>query len=96
MWVEYSNKQTGQNVMFVYGFAAWEKRALLSGLPLVIRKLEKRIEQIEKNPKNEGQVTFKDMQREVQLQINTLKEIQKDFENDIQVYNRDKPIHQQV
>jgi hypothetical protein len=96
MWVEYSNKQTSQNVLFVYGFTAWEKRMLISGFPLQIRKLEKRIEQIEKNPKNEGQVTFKDMQREIELQILSLKEIQKDFENDIQVYNRDKPIHQQV
>jgi glutathionyl-hydroquinone reductase len=96
MWTEYALKQDSRYMTYVYGFAPWEKRVLLSGIPSHIRKLEKRIDQIENNPKNEGQVTFDDMQREIQLQINSLKEIQKEFEKDIELYNRDKPNHLQV
>jgi hypothetical protein len=96
MWTEYSNKQAGSNIIYVYGFAAWEKRILLAGIPAAIQKLEKQILRIKNNPKNEGQANFWEQEREVQLQITCLKEIQKNFEDDIEIYNRKRPKKQQV
>jgi|KBSMisStandDraft_5_1062788.scaffolds.fasta_scaffold111686_2 hypothetical protein len=97
MWTEYSNKQAGQrNVLYVYGFAAWEKRVLLTGIPAAIHKLEKQILRIRNHPKNEGQVTYDEMEREVQLQIDSLKEIQRNFLDDIEVYNRNRRKTEQV
>ena len=97
MWTEYSNKQAGQrNVLYVYGFAAWEKRVLLAGIPAAIHKLEKKIVRIQNHPKNEGQVTYTAMIREVQTDIDSLKEIQRNFLDDIEVYNRNRRKTEQV
>jgi len=96
MWIEYSNKKVGSRTLYVYGFAAWEKKVLLSGIPAAIQKYEKLILKVKTNPRNEGQVEFSDQIRNLQHQINDLKEIQKNFEEDIEVFNRGKPKYKQV
>lgn len=80
MWIEYAatNKNTTGNT-FVYGFADWEKKVLIKGIPSEIKKLQTKIRKIENNPRNEGQVKYWSKIRELQLMIDSLKEIQETF-----------------
>lgn len=87
MNIEYAQKQTSSELQYVYGFSAWEKRVLISGIPKTIAKLEKKILKIENNPKNEGQATYSMDIRQVELEISCLKEIEKTFLEDIEKFN---------
>lgn len=56
MEIEYSNEVKGR--VYAYRFNDWEREILCKGLPNEINKIEKKIERIKNNPKNEGQVRY--------------------------------------
>lgn len=56
MEIEYSNETRGK--IHAYRFDKWEMRLIGESLMIPIQKLEKKIERIQNNPKNEGQATY--------------------------------------
>jgi hypothetical protein len=77
MEIEYSNEVRGK--VHAYRFADWEKKAIAKALKPVIKKLEKEIEKIDNDPENEGQVTFREQQRQLGYEIEALNEIISEF-----------------
>lgn len=88
MWSEYSSSNSN---CFVFGFSAWEKRILISGIPKAIKKLKAKIEKINNDPKNEGQAIYWDKVRQLTNDISCLEDIQKTFLDDIERHNSKKP-----
>ncbi len=77
MEIEYSNEERGKT--FAYRFIKWERQTIAKALKPEIKKLEKKIERIENDPNNEGQVTYLEAIREHRFEIKMLQEIIKEF-----------------
>jgi hypothetical protein len=73
MEFEYSKEHRGK--VTAYTFTKDEKAYIASGLTSEIKKLEKKIERINNNPKNEGQATFITERRICRHEIEQLNEI---------------------
>ncbi len=78
MEIEYSNEVKGR--VHAYRFETWEKLAIAQALKPVIKKLYKKIEKIEKHPKNEGQVTYSYNIRMIRFEIEVLENTVKNFQ----------------
>lgn len=76
---EYSIEVRGK--VHAYRFSDWEKNIIAEGVKPAIKKLEKKIEKIINNPKNEGQATYSCQIDEIQNGINELNDIVKEFES---------------
>jgi hypothetical protein len=82
MEIEYAKKQPiGPAINWVYGFDDYEKRVLVKAIAPEIKRLEKQIQKIEDNPENEGQATFLCAIDDLKRKINSLLEIQVEFES---------------
>lgn len=77
MEIEYSNEVKG--AAYAYRFYHFEKQAIARGLKSEVRKLEKKIERVENDPNNEGQVTYLCKIEELMAELNDLKGIIKEF-----------------
>jgi len=74
---EYSNEVRGK--VHAYRFEYWEKKTIAESLKPIIKKIEKKIDKIDNDPKNEGQVTFYEAKRELLYEIKAIKEIIEEF-----------------
>lgn len=74
---EYSNEIRGK--VHAYRFEPWEKRAIAESLKPAIKRLGKKIDKIDNDPKNEGQVTFYEAKKELIYEIRRLNEIIEEF-----------------
>jgi hypothetical protein len=77
MEIEYSNEVRGN--VHAYRFEPWEKKAIAESLKPAIKRLEKKIDKIDNDPKNEGQVTFYEAKKELRYEERRLNEIIKEF-----------------
>lgn len=76
MEVEYSSKR---NRDFAFTFSDCEKKSIARGLKSEITRLNRRIESIRNNPKNEGQVTFQVQVEHTFHLVKQLEDIIKEF-----------------
>jgi hypothetical protein len=67
MEFEYSQEVKGQ--VKAFRFQQWEQFVIAKALTQERNKMYKRIERIENDPKNEGQVTFKESVRNITHEI---------------------------
>jgi phage host-nuclease inhibitor protein Gam len=77
MIIEYSNEVKGR--VYAYRFDDYEKQAIARGLKGEVKKLEKKIQKVENDPDNEGQVTYQCQIEELCRELNDLREIIKEF-----------------
>lgn len=77
MHIEYSRKGDDG---YSYAFNSWERSTIAKALKPLIPKLEKKIERIRNNPKNEGQASYQNAIDEIIGDIRSIKEIIKTFE----------------
>ena len=77
MEIEYSQEVRG--LVFAYRFETWEMTLIAKSLEQEVKKLQKKIERIENDPKNEGQVTFIDSIRTIRYEIKCIEEIINEF-----------------
>lgn len=79
MNIEYSNEIKGK--VFAYRFEQWEKTIIAQALTREIKLMQKKIDRIEANPKNEGQATYSCRVDELRGEIKEMKAIIKEFTN---------------
>ena len=90
MQIEYSNNpSTGLNC---FKFSPDEMKVLNKSIPGHIRKLEKKIVKIENDPNNEGQVTYWQKAKDLQNEIDALKEIFQTFTDLINLSKKKKKL----
>jgi DNA mismatch repair ATPase MutS len=80
MEIEYSSEKKGK--IFAYRFEQWEMSTISKCLKPEVKRLEKKIESVRNNPRNEGQVTFQEQIRELRHEIQSLQDIIKTFSED--------------
>lgn len=78
MEIEKSFAYKGQDA---YIFEKEEKKAIAEALKPQLKKIETKIRKIENDPKNEGQVTFKEKQRELFWLKKSIEKIIDEFGN---------------
>lgn len=69
-----------QRGKFAYVFSNWEQEMIAKALKPEIPKLEKKIERIRNNPKNEGQVRYLVQIEDLYSKIEDIKQIIAEFE----------------
>lgn len=67
MEFEYSSEVKGK--VKAFRFEKWEQELIAKALKAERKKMYKAIERIENNPKNEGQVTYKEAVRNIMVEI---------------------------
>ena len=77
MEIEYSGEVRGR--AYAYRFSNWEKKLIAKQLVPAIKKMEKKIERIKNNPKNEGQATYSSQVDELRAEIKDVQDIIKEF-----------------
>jgi hypothetical protein len=77
MEIEYSTEVKGR--VFAYRFYEFEKQAIARGLKAEVKKLENKIVRVYNDPNNERQCTYSDKIRELQIELECLVEIIKEF-----------------
>lgn len=75
---DYSNEVKG--LEYAYRFSRNEKELISAALKVHIKKLEKKIESIDRNPRNEGQVTYLEEKKYIRYDVKALEEIIKSFQ----------------
>ena len=73
MEIEYSNEVRG--LAYAYRLEGWEKLLISKSLIPEIKKLQKRIERLENNPRNEGQATYSVKIDELRREMNCVQQI---------------------
>lgn len=69
MEFEYSQEVKGKGKVKAFRFQQWEQFVIAKALTQERNKMYKRIERIENDPKNEGQVTFQETVRIITHEI---------------------------
>lgn len=77
MVIEYSVKP----LEYAYRFSDCEKKIIAKALVPELKKLQKKIDKIKNNPKNEGQSTYLQKIDDIRDEIDSIQDIIKEFTN---------------